>query len=268
MRQRKHPEIIYTTKVCSKCGIEKPLSEFNKSSREIRGVVPSCKKCCCRLTPEKKQAERDRDDLFYNGFKKCTTCGDIKPITEFRKNGNKNSGGVFFTKNRCKACDRIYMKQYKKTEKFKRYIKKYYDLHVEDIREKTNLRNRKNSKQQYILKKQKHADNPSLMVASMLRSRIWDVLFRRNMGTEKWFKFWDVVGCSPDCLRTHLESQFKDGMTRDTHGRRGWHIDHILPCASFNLNNPEEQKKCFHYTNLQPLWWYENISKSDKIIAA
>jgi desulfoferrodoxin (superoxide reductase-like protein) len=63
-----------------------------------------------------------------------------------------------------------------------------------------------------------------------------------------------------------LEKQFKLGMNWDNYGRSGWHIDHIKPCASFDLTKKEEQLKCFHYTNLQPLWARENLIKSDKIL--
>ena len=54
-------------------------------------------------------------------------------------------------------------------------------------------------------------------------------------------------------------------MTIKNHGKV-WHIDHITPIASFNLTDPRQQAKCFHYTNLQPLWAYENLSKGAKII--
>jgi hypothetical protein len=58
-----------------------------------------------------------------------------------------------------------------------------------------------------------------------------------------------------------LEDQFEDGMAWENHGE--WHIDHRRPCSSFDLVNEEEQRMCFHHTNLQPMWGAENISKSD-----
>lgn len=75
----------------------------------------------------------------------------------------------------------------------------------------------------------------------------------------------ELIGCDIEHLIKHLESQFRDGMSWDNYGIKGWHIDHIIPCNAFNLWNPEEQKKCFHYTNLQPLWASENLAKSDRI---
>jgi len=55
-------------------------------------------------------------------------------------------------------------------------------------------------------------------------------------------------------------------MTWENHGFDGWHVDHIKPCTSFDLTDLEQQKQCFHYTNLQPLWKKENFEKRDKIL--
>lgn len=83
---------------------------------------------------------------------------------------------------------------------------------------------------------------------------------------EKAFSTTDLLGCSIEDVRDHLESQFSEGMTWENMGRNGWHIDHIRPCDSFDLTDPEEQQKCFHYTNLQPLWQADNIRKSNHYI--
>jgi hypothetical protein len=65
-------------------------------------------------------------------------------------------------------------------------------------------------------------------------------------------------------LRDYLEAKFTEGMTLDNHGK--WHIDHIKPCASFDLLHKKQQRKCFHYKNLQPLWAHENLSKGAKTL--
>lgn len=72
-----------------------------------------------------------------------------------------------------------------------------------------------------------------------------------------------LLGCSIEEVKKHLEKLFQPGMTWMNYGE--WHIDHILPCASFDLTKEEEQKKCFHFTNLQPLWKADNLRKSDKL---
>lgn len=70
-----------------------------------------------------------------------------------------------------------------------------------------------------------------------------------------------LLGCSIPELREHLEAQFREGMSWKNYGQFGWHIDHIKPCSSFDLSDPAQQYLCFHYTNLQPLWWFENLAK-------
>ncbi len=81
-------------------------------------------------------------------------------------------------------------------------------------------------------------------------------------GKRKFARTMELTGCSAEYLKKYLETKFKKGMTWENHGRKGWHIDHIKPCASFDLSNLRQQKKCFHYKNLQPLWAEENLRKN------
>lgn len=83
---------------------------------------------------------------------------------------------------------------------------------------------------------------------------------------QKRFSVSKLFSCTPKQLLHHLVSQFKPGMTVANHGL--WHIDHIRPLASFNLLNDDEVRAACHYTNLQPLWAAENLSKSDKWIGS
>jgi hypothetical protein len=72
------------------------------------------------------------------------------------------------------------------------------------------------------------------------------------------------LGCTIPELKSYLESKFQPGMSWDNYGFYGWHIDHIKPLSSFDLSDRKQLLEACHYTNLQPLWWTDNLSKSDK----
>ena len=93
-----------------------------------------------------------------------------------------------------------------------------------------------------------------------MRGRVRDALKRDN--AKKSDHTMTMVGCTIAELYKYLEDQFVDGMSWEN--RSEWHIDHRRPCASFNLLDVEQQRMCFHYTNLQPLWSNDNLCKSDK----
>ncbi len=96
-----------------------------------------------------------------------------------------------------------------------------------------------------------------------MRARLFTLV--KRAGVRKKDRLSSLIGCRVNAMLKHLESQFRDGMSWENYGRKGWHIDHIMPCAAFDFTDQEQQKKCFHYSNLQPLWWWENMSKKDKI---
>jgi hypothetical protein len=116
----------------------------------------------------------------------------------------------------------------------------------------------KNDRSQYH---KKYLDeNPSAKIACYCRNRI------RNCIKKGWKSqsSLSLTGCNSwNELKQYLENKFQKGMTWDNYGE--WHIDHIKPCSAFDLTDTSEQKKCFHYTNLQPLWAMDNLSKSDRI---
>lgn len=83
----------------------------------------------------------------------------------------------------------------------------------------------------------------------------------RNVRATRSAKLEKLIGCSVEFLMGYLEAQFKEGMSWTNRGL--WHVDHIRPCAKFDLTKKEDQARCFHYSNLQPLWAADNLAKAD-----
>jgi len=104
--------------------------------------------------------------------------------------------------------------------------------------------------------------SPSGHLMSIMRSRVRKALKDYNVCNENKQHTMEYVGCYITYLREHLEKKFTEGMSWENIGE--WHIDHIKPCDSFNLDIEEERHKCFHYSNLQPLWAQENLEKGAK----
>lgn len=149
------------------------------------------------------------------------------------------------------------------------YNKKYYAKNPEFHRERTRKyyreqcpEKRKEYQRNYLLKRNKVDIDFRLKL--LFRRRVYAAI--KNSYGIKAYKTMELIGCSIQDCRLHLEKQFKDGMSWDNYGMFGWHIDHIIPLDYFDLTKPEEQKKAFHYTNLQPLFCEENLKKGNKIM--
>ena len=127
-------------------------------------------------------------------------------------------------------------------------LKRYYANHEKTL-ERVKIRDSKRTLAQKIRHRLAH--------------RIRKALLLYGRKTRKTMRTHEYIGCSIAELRSHLEKLFTTGMTWDNYGHNGWHIDHKRPCASFDLSQPEQQRTCFHFSNLQPLWEADNIRKSD-----
>jgi hypothetical protein len=138
------------------------------------------------------------------------------------------------------------MREYNNTHKEERKVR--------DIARKDEIRKTENE-----YRKNRYQNDPSFRILISCRTRIRKAL--EGIG-DKSAPTQELIGCSTDDLKAHLESQFVEGMSWDNYGE--WHIDHIKPCASFDLTDPEEQKTCFHFENMQPLWAFDNLIKGDR----
>lgn len=179
-------------------------------------------------------------------MKGCSRCGESRELSEFSPS-KQNKDGLASV---CKPCRRemgkIYWANNSSRLKLRRAHKR--ETNGDALREWF----RKNSQHQ-------KRTNVQWKLRGILRTRLYQAL-RRNSRTGHTI---ELLGCSTLQLKAHLENQFRPGMTWENHGPV-WHIDHRRPCASFDFSDPAQQRECFHFTNLQPLFAAENIAKGPR----
>jgi len=217
-------------RTCSKCDISKSLDDFPtdpKCSGGKRGTCKECRKPSIWVPKE--------DEVII-----CRICKEEKHHGLFAKKGKNKS-------YECKECLNARERAVRAADSdaWNAKMRERYE------RTKDNI----NKTRRLNLQKRRDED-PHYRLMMALHCRLYIAV------KEKTGKTMELTGCSKDDLLKHLESKFSEGMSFENYGE--WHIDHIRPCASFNLEDPEEQKKCFHWTNLQPLWALDNIRKGDK----
>jgi hypothetical protein len=158
-------------------------------------------------------------------------------------------------------------KKYRENNKLKIKLinKKYRDDNKKKIAKKKKIYAQLNKEKIRIYKNnwfnKKLKNDIKFRIVRRIRNRIYCALFRQKK-IKKTKSFISLVGVNKENLWKHLESTFKPGMNRKNYGR--WHIDHIIPCAAFDLTDQKQQSKCFHYSNLQALWAKENLYKGAK----
>lgn len=177
-----------------------------------------------------------------------------------------------FTKNasRCRACTKIRYKELynpvKTSEKYYRnlteeqklkrrsYAKRKRDLDPKKYSEETRQWRLRNPD----YKKNRWKNDINFRIMENMRGRIYKAL-KSNSKSKKTI---DLIGCTLDELKQHLENLFSEGMSWENYGK--WHVDHKKPCSLFDFTLESDQKACFNYNNLQPLWAEDNLRKSNK----
>lgn len=192
--------------------------------------------------------------------KRCGYCKTFLPLNDFCKNPQTSDG----LESRCRECNsgirkrtrpqrRLTEKSWvsRNPEKVRAYKKKYRETHPETMKAIYNRRAKK-----------------ILSTVEGKLNNIMRMTIKYSLDGNKNNVAWhSLVPYTTEELKTHLESQFKEGMNWDNHTKFGWHIDHVRPITSFNITSPEDDefKKCWSLENLQPLWWHENLKKQNKI---
>ena len=186
-------------------------------------------------------------------------CKKEKPIEEFYTRKARRHGVTH-----CKSCWADIRKSNDYKLKFatrdKKNGRRYNEIHRDEKSEYNREYNLANREAINIRLRERKKYDIEFKILCGLKSRILRGI--KLQRATKAYKTAELIGCSVPDLRKHIESQFDDKMTWENHGLRGWHIDHIKPCAAFDLTRPEEQKKCFHYLNLRPLWASDNLHKN------
>lgn len=187
--------------------------------------------------------------------KTCCKCKEEKKNSDFNKSSRNKSG----LRGECKQCQISYY--FNNSELLKKRRKERY-LENSVIELNINKIYYDNNKTEIIEKlKIKRQTNHIFRLKNNIRSRLIQFLGSCNLHKDN--KTFDIVGCSPEFLKEHLEQKFTEGMSWELMGKF-IHVDHIIPLSS--VKTKEEIYKLCHYTNLQPLWAEDNLKKGCKII--
>lgn len=237
-------------KKCCNCGEMKTLQEFGRLKGSKDGYRYDCKLC-----------KRERSRLYRLKNKKPKKEKYSYPLRTICC----IQCGIEITGNFChvkKFCSQICSNRNKNEKNYAREAKKKWILQNPIKRKESTRRSRLKNyyKPENILTRKNYSQRIEIKLKNALRSRI-----RKFITTEqKKTSTTKIVGCSSQELKSYLESKFDSRMNWNNWSQFGWHIDHIIPLSS--AKTLEEFYKLCHYTNLQPLWWDENIKKRDKII--
>ena len=251
-------------KICYNCKIKKSLTEFYRDKGLKDGYKGECKQCGKRYPSKNKKLLLTPAE--YNEYlKHCRK----KVSAYYQKNKEHVRKVALAWRNKNKDYVNARTREYFKNnaearEKRKKISKEYHGRpEIKERQKALYYANREKIMAQHtIWCRNRRKTNMEYRLIDSLRGRLNSALRKRNV--VKLETTMKLVGCSMPELIKYLENKFKPGMSWKN--REKWHIDHIIPCISFDLSKLENQQKCFHYTNLQPLWAHENYSKGAKII--
>jgi len=189
----------------------------------------------------------------------CKKCNINKPYFEFYK-ASKYEG----FRSKCKTCyleeskkqKAVYRSKLENKLKATKYNREYWEKHKEIDKEKYKLKREKYKEKRNLLRREKYKNNVHYNIEHRYRTRVQSLLRHHKFPGERNF---DYLGCTKKDFIQYIETFFNEKI--NWNNKNEWHLDHILPCCSFDLSKEEDKKKCFHYTNLRPLLAKDNREK-------
>lgn len=229
-------------KKCIKCLEEKSAELFYSKRSECKECFKSKRNEDYKRNPDaqkerskKRRIEKNQEVNQYLKEWRLKNNDKQKKYNEDRWNNKRDE---------CVARNKKYWAENK--ERLSEFNKKYYSENKQSISMKNVNYERNRSKYDDLYK-----------LTKIYRTRT-KMAFKQK-GFDKPTKTTDLIGCSPVEFKNYLESKFTEGMTWENRGVKGWHLDHIIPLCS--AKSKEELENLCHYTNIQPLWWQDNLKK-------
>jgi hypothetical protein len=238
-------------KHCNKCNQVLAIDQFSKNNHGKHGVRSMCKKCDKRYNDVKYNRT---EPTIQIGCKHCANCNNVLSNHEFHKSSYSKDG----YKSICKSCTSVRSKEHRQLnlEHHRNKSNIWYANNKEKVRKRIKLTRKTISEKEYI----RYSTDTLFRLRKNLRSLIGHSF--RNNGYSKKSKTHEMLGCSYEDFKLHIEAQFVSGMSWEN--RSEWHLDHIIPVSS--AINEDDLIRLNHYTNFQPLWAVDNLKKSNKLI--
>lgn len=239
---------------CTKCQQDKDITAFGKDAKSKTGLKYICKSCCKEYAKmyyeNNKQKLLDRSNQRYEDQKEkiCQKNNryyhENKEQISKKRKSEEHRAKVRANRSRRRDICNQRTKEWRENNPDK--VIAYRNAHRGYIREWS---------------KNRRKDNIQYKLAGCLRHRV--NLALRSSGNNKQSSTVELLGCDIDFLKEWLSSLFIEGMTWDNYGK--WHVDHYVPCAYFDLSDVKQQRICFNYRNLRPLWGIDNMKKRDAL---
>ena len=228
-----------TTKKCTRCNETKELTEFSKHREGKNGLRPACKACCKAYNKKWNFENREARRAYKKQY-------DID---------NRDKNQAYYQANKESIISRT-REWYEANKDYKAEYDKVYQEENKERLKAQGLEYRKNNKDIIQAKwTERYRNDIEFRITDNMRKRVRKAL----NGNSKSASTIELLGCTGEYFRDHLKQQFTEGMTWDN-----IHVDHILPVSAFNMKLKKHQKYAFHWSNCQPLFAVDNMSKNDK----